>query len=136
MYYLITSDNFRVKLLEFNNLPCLEPKLCEVGYFPDVAGYRKLYGDCRGHDINHRDLPTKECAAECDALPNCIAFAAINRAVFGSIGHNCYLKSFCNESTLVTSKPGLFTYVKGLEATGLKPVIVLYHTNECTRFYI
>ena len=103
------------------NSSCLEARLCEVGYFPDVAGYRKLYGDCAGSDIDRLRLPTKKCAAACDALPNCTAIVAVNRAVYGAIDNNCYLKSFCNESTLVTIKAGLFTYFKGLVSTGMKP---------------
>ena len=99
------------------NSPYLEPGLCEIGYFPDVAGYRKLYGDCQGYDIDRLMLPTKEC----DAVPNCTAFLTVNRAVYGASNSNCYLKSFCNESTLVTSKAGVFTYVKGLVATGIIP---------------
>ena len=59
-----------------------ENRLCEVGYFPDMAGYRKFYGNCTG---NHLDsligismASPRECAEKCDNDADCGGFTVVN----------------------------------------------------------
>ena len=91
-----------------------EKRLCEVGYFPDMAGYRKVYGDCPHNDIESSGATVVECAQQCDNNTDCTAFALRHEVI--QHGHiTCYLKDSCTNPDHV---PGIFIYFKGLTETG------------------
>ena len=98
-----------------------EGRLCEVGYFPDIVGYRKIYGNCPHNDIGAGTIETnvEDCRQRCEMEPTCLAFAFQNIEIFNILGGsaggtNCYLKSMCDEESLSYNNPGVYIYFKGL----------------------
>ena len=98
-----------------------EGRLCEVGYFSDIVGYRKIYGNCPHNDIGAGTIETnvEDCRQRCEMEPTCLAFAFQNIEIFNILGGsaggtNCYLKSMCDEESLSYNNPGVYTYFKGL----------------------
>ena len=115
-----------------NFLISTEQRLCETGFMSDIAGYRKLYGDCVGvGDLELGFVATlDECTRICDERVDCAAFSFVNPPVFQSLGRpfgdaTCILKSTSfSETALVANNPGIFSYFKGLLPTGKS----LYYT--------
>ena len=97
-----------------------EQRLCETGYFSDVVGYRKVYGDCYGNDLPPAIISTLvDCAQMCDENEECGAFSFVNPPIFKSLSKSwdeqmCLLKSQCKEGNLDTPNPGIYTYFRGL----------------------
>ena len=102
-----------------------EGRLCEVGYFPDIFGYRKIYGNCPHNDIGAGTIETsvEDCLQRCEADPTCVAFAFENKEIFYMLDGtgpetNCYLKSMCDEDNLSQNNPWVYIYFKGLVKGG------------------
>ena len=102
-----------------------EDRICEVGYFPDIVGYRKIYGNCPLNDIGVGTVENNvnDCQKRCEVEPTCVAFVFENKEVlylFGGSGFDttCYLKSVCDEENLSYKNPGVYIYFKGLVKKG------------------
>ena len=102
-----------------------EGRLCEVGYFSDIVGYRKIYGNCPHNDIGAGTIETnvEDCRQRCEAGPTCVAFAFENKEIFYMLDGtgpetNCYLKSMCHEDNLFHNNPGVYIHFKGLMKGG------------------
>ena len=102
----------------------LEGRLCEVGYFSDIVGYRKIYGNCPHNDIGPGTVETnvEDCRQRCEAEPTCVAFAFENKEIIYTLGGsgldtNCYIKSMCFEDK-PGDKPAVYIYFKELVKGG------------------
>ena len=102
-----------------------EDQQCDTGYFPQIIGYRRHYGDCYGNDLNlGSNIQTlSECMKMCNEDERCKAFSYINPPLFrlhkSNWGdQNCLPKSSCSENTLNKNLSGIYTYFKGLTETG------------------
>ena len=105
-------------------LSILDPPVIETGYFADISGYRKIYGDCQRNDILASPATLSECSQMCDDDTKCKAFTLVNASVlrlfrrYWQKSNICYLKYYCKEEMINRSHGGLYTYVKGLTKIG------------------
>ena len=104
---------------------------CDTGYFPEIVGYRRHYGDCRGNDLGSPVQTLSVCRKMCDEDERCKAFTFINTPLFRLLHPNwttpntCFPRDNCTENTLLRNLVGIYTYFKGLTETGKKSVHIM-----------